>query len=77
MVETCGKQLVEVLKARGPHTPVEMSNALMCTMIDSISDWGFGVHMDAVATVANTDRLPMVDVSPFLLGCLSLKPADL
>ncbi len=41
---------------------MEMSNALMCSTIDSIAEWGFGYYTKAVGTLAYSHRHDMVEV---------------
>ncbi len=67
VVCAASKPLVDVLKAKGSKTPVEMSNAFMCITLDSIARWGFGVDMKAVQSLPHMDRLPMVEVMFFVL----------
>jgi hypothetical protein len=59
-----GKNLVDVLKRRGPAKPVEMSNALMCASIDSIGSFGFQHGFGCVESMRVSDRNYLVDVGP-------------
>eukprot|EP00884_Botryococcus_braunii_P004719 jgi/Botrbrau1/14248/Bobra.0381s0009.1 len=54
------RALMEVLRQRGPSTPVEMSNAAMCFAIDTIAEWGFGIDLGNVNSLYSTNENPLV-----------------
>jgi hypothetical protein len=62
IITMTNQSLVNVLTAKGPRTSMEMSNALMCSTIDSIAEWGFGYYTKAVGTLAYSHRHDMVEV---------------
>jgi hypothetical protein len=56
--------LVKVLTARGPERPVEITNALMCTTLDTIGAFGMQYNVGAVSSIARSDKNELLEVSP-------------
>eukprot|EP00884_Botryococcus_braunii_P009649 jgi/Botrbrau1/18686/Bobra.0386s0014.1 len=62
VIQSHGSHLTHVLASKGPKTPVDMSNALICVTIDSIAEWGFQLQWDAVESVAKSDQNRLAQV---------------
>ncbi len=58
------RAIEDVLRKRGPRTPVEMSNAAMCVAIDTIAEWGFDNDLGNIKSLYISNQNSLVKVSP-------------
>eukprot|EP00884_Botryococcus_braunii_P020300 jgi/Botrbrau1/6954/Bobra.0215s0031.1 len=60
VVRKKARAIEDVLRKRGPRTPVEISNAAMCVAIDTIAEWGFDNDLGNIKSLHTSNQNALV-----------------